>query len=171
MSSGHGMLRAMSRLPDWHLRRAVESDVPALAALYADTARRMGARCYTPQQVDAWASFGADLAVFRAYVLGATTWLAQARPESGPLGFCGVDGEGEVRSFYVRADCARCGLGSALLRHALAVAAQRGVLGFAAWATPFSKPLFERAGFELERVVCEPYQGVLFDRYRMRRQQ
>lgn len=63
-------LRAMSRLPDWHLRQAVEADVPALAALYADTAQRMGPWCYTPQQVQAWMSFGEDLAAFRDYILG-----------------------------------------------------------------------------------------------------
>jgi len=163
------MLRAMSRLPDWHLRQATDADVPALAALYADTARALGAWCYTPQQVNAWASFGADLAAFREYVMGATTWIAQADLEAVLLGFCGVDDEGEVRSFYVRADCTRQGVGSALLRHALAVAGQRGLRRFTAWATPFSKPVFERAGFELERVVREPYQGVLFDRFRMQR--
>ena len=42
-----------------------------------------------------------------------------------------------------------------------------GARAFEAWATPFSKPLFERAGFTLERVVSEPYQGVMFERYRM----
>jgi hypothetical protein len=38
---------------------------------------------------------------------------------------------------------------------------------FEAWATPFSRPLFERAGFRVERVVAEPYQGVVFERLRM----
>ena len=38
---------------------------------------------------------------------------------------------------------------------------------FEAWATPFSRPVFERAGFALAGVVSEPYQGVEFERYRM----
>jgi hypothetical protein len=49
----------------------------------------------------------------------------------------------------------------------MAQARLRGASRFEAWATPFSRPLFERAGFDLERVVSEPYQGALFDRLRM----
>ena len=163
------MLRAMPPLPEWRLRQAAAGDVPALAALYADTARRWGAWCYSPQQVDAWASFAADQAAFRAYVLGATTWVAQRAGGPELMGFCGVDAQGEVHSLYVDAGCLRRGLGSALLRHALAVAQQRGVAAFAAWATPFSVPVFQRAGFALERTVHEPYRGVMFERHRMRR--
>ncbi len=163
------MLRAMSDPPAWHLRPATEHDVPALAALYADAARTAGPWCYTPQQVNAWASFAADTQAFRGYVTGADTWVAEAHADARLLGFCGVDAQGEVRSLYVAPDLHRRGLGATLLRHALEVAERKGVRRFTAWATPFSKPVFERAGFVLERVVREPYQGVLFDRYRLRR--
>jgi putative acetyltransferase len=156
------------RTPDWHLRAATEADVPALAALYADTARALGSWCYTPQQVAAWARFPDDAAAFHAYVTGAQTWVAQDAA-GRVLGFCGVDAQGEIRSLYVAAGCVRRGVGSALLHHALAVAGQRGVQHFSAWATPFSRPVFERAGFVLARVATEPFEGVVFDRYRMER--
>lgn len=159
----------MQDLPDWRLRQAAEADVPRLAALYAETALALGTWCYSEQQVQAWASFANDPAAFGHYVLGATTWIAQQSGTDQLLGFCGVDAEGEVRSFYVRFDCTRRGLGTALLRHALAVAQQRGLQHFSVWATPFSLPVFERAGFVLVRKVVEPYQGVLFERYRMER--
>jgi N-acetylglutamate synthase-like GNAT family acetyltransferase len=61
----------------------------------------------------------------------------------------------------------RVGLGSALLAHALADARQRGLSRFAAWATPFSLPAFHRAGFALAQTVREPFQGVIFERYRV----
>jgi len=138
------MLAAMPTLPDWSLRQASEADVPVLAALYAETARRLGEWCYSPPQVRAWASFGEDLAAFRDYVMDATTWVAQQTGSDTVLGFCGIDADGEVRSFYVRADCTRMGLGTALLRHALAVAEQRGLQQLRTWATPFSRPA--RAG-------------------------
>lgn len=143
------------------LRRATAADVPMLAALYAQCARTLGPQVYTPQQVAAWVSFGADTPTFRDYVLGATTWVAG---EAEPLGFCGADGDGEVRSLYVRPDATRQGLGSALLAHAMHTSNRHH---FQAWATPISRPVFERAGFRLERVVTEPYQGVVFDRFRM----
>ncbi len=166
------MLAAMPSLPDWSLRQATDADVPQLAALYADTARSLGGWCYTPRQVQAWASFADDAEAFRDYVMGASTWVAQrAGAEAVLLGFCGIDAEGEVRSFYVQAGSTRRGLGTALLRHALAVAEQRGLQHFSAWATPFSRPVFERAGFVLARVVTESFQGVMFDRYRMERRE
>lgn len=148
-------------------RLAGAADVPALAALYAECARTLGPRVYTPAQVAAWASFGADTPAFRAYVLGATTWIAEEAPGGAPLGFCGIDDGGEVRSLYVRPDRTRAGLGSALLAHALAAMRARGVRRFAAWATPFSRPVFARAGLGLVRTVVEDYQGVPFERYRV----
>lgn len=161
------MLRAMPSLPDWGLRPAADHDVPVLAALYADTARCLGPWCYTPQQVNAWASFGADTPAFREYVLGADTWVIEQRGSRELLGFCGVDAQGELRSFYVRADCTRQGLGSSMLQHVLRQAELRGLVRLHVWATPFSRPVFERFGFVLEQVVREPYQGVPFDRLRM----
>lgn len=153
-------------------RLATAADVPALAALYRDTAATLGPQVYTPAQVQAWARSPDDATAFARYVLDADTWLAE--DDAGPRGFCGValhgtePRTGEVHSLYVRASLTRRGLGSALLAHALAHARTQGAVRFEAWATPFSRPLFERAGFALERVVREPYQGVVFERFRMR---
>jgi len=146
-------------------RRAVEADLPALAALYAHCARTLGPQVYSPQQVLAWQGFGRPGPAFADYVLQADTWLAE--DGAGPRGFCGIDAQGEVRSLYVRAEATRQGLGQALLAHALAQARAQGISRFAAWATPFSVPVFQRAGFVLERTVREPFEGVLFERYRV----
>jgi putative acetyltransferase len=153
------------------LRPATAADVPALARLYADTARALGPWCYSTGQVQAWAGFGQDTPAFRAYVLDADTWLAHD-PQGAILGFSGVGGQGdvgEVHSLYVHHAVVRQGLGGRLLADALARARQRGVLRFAAWVTPFSRPVFERAGFRLVRTVTEPFQGVAFERYRVER--
>lgn len=149
-------------------RLATAADVPALAALYRDTALALGPQVYTPAQVAAWARSTDDAERFARYILDADTWMAA--DDAGPTGFCGVavhDAVGEVHSLYVRAALTRQGLGSALLAHAVAQARTAGARRFEAWATPFSKPLFERAGLRLERVVAEPYQGVVFERFRM----
>jgi putative acetyltransferase len=146
-------------------RRATAADVPALAALYEDCARRLGPQVYSAEQVQAWQAFARDLQGFRNYVLQPCTWLLE--DEAGPLGFCGVEDDGEVRSLYVRASATRRGTGAALLAHALAAARARGQLRFAAWATPFSLAVFGRAGFRLARTVHEPFQGTMFERYRV----
>jgi putative acetyltransferase len=158
--------------PSWRL--AVPQDVPALAALYAQCARTLGPLVYTPEQVAAWQSFGADTAAFADYVLGAATWVVPPQGPgdpagTGPLAFCGVNAQGEVKSLYVRPDQGRRGLGSALLAHAIGHARQQGARRFCAWATPLSRPVFERAGFVLLSVSREPYQGVVFDRFRLQR--
>jgi putative acetyltransferase len=149
-------------------RLATAADVPALAALYASAARTLGPRVYTPAQVDAWASFGADTPAFRDYVLGARTWVV-ADDAGQALAFCGIDDGGEVRSLYVRAGHTRRGLGRALLAHALRDAEARGQRRFAAWATPLSVTVFERAGFRLVARVTQDFQGVSFERLRVGR--
>jgi putative acetyltransferase len=150
-------------------RRAAPADVPALAALYRETALALGPQVYSAKQTRAWARATDDAAHFARYILDADTWVADAA-DGWPSGFCGIavhGTTGEVHSLYVRAALTRRGLGTALLGHALAHARAAGARHFEAWATPFSRPVFERAGLRLERVVAEPYQGVLFDRFRM----
>ncbi len=155
----------MTAPADTPFRRIDLADVPALAALYAHCARTLGPQVYSAEQVAAWQLFAQDAAAFADYVLGASTWLAE--DAAGPLGFCGIDAEGEVRSLYVRATAMRGGLGSALLALALADARQSGQCRFSAWATPFSLPVFHRAGFALAHTACEPFQGVMFERFRV----
>jgi putative acetyltransferase len=151
------------------LRLAAAADVPALAALYRRCALALGPQVYSPQQVQAWASSADDAPRFARYILDAETWIAADR-SGGPRGFCGVALHGdvaEVHSLYVDPAFGRQGLGSRLLAWAMAHARERGARHFAAWATPLSRPVFERAGLALERAVTEPYQGVLFERYRV----
>lgn len=54
-----------------------------------------------------------------------------------------------------------------MLAPRLATARSQGVQHFAAWVTPFSRPVFDRAGFVLVRTSTESFNGVLFERYRV----
>jgi putative acetyltransferase len=150
-------------------RRAGAADVEALADLYREAVLALGPQVYTAEQVHAWARSTEDRERFAHYILDAETWIDEG--DGGvPRGFCGIavhDGVGEVHSLYVRSALTRRGLGSDLLAHALEHARATGAARFEAWATPFSMPVFERAGFMLVRTVSEPYQGVMFERYRM----
>lgn len=138
-----------------------------MARLYADCALTLGPQVYSAAQVAAWASFGVDTPAFRQYIFNATTWVAVAPAVDGIAGFCGIDAEGEVHSLYVHPGLTRQGLGSRLLAYAMAQARAAGVDSFSAWATPFSRPVFARAGLLLVATVAEPYQGVIFERYRV----
>lgn len=155
---------------DW--RRATADDVHTLAALYRDAALRLGPRVYTPEQTRAWASFAEDEQAFRKYVLDADTWVA-GRPGDGRVqGFCGVGREGELRevhSLYVTPGCTRRGIGSDMLQRTLERAIAEGATRFAAWATPFSRPVFLAAGFVETQTVTAPFAGTLFRRHRLQR--
>lgn len=151
-----------------HWRPARESDLPALASLYRDAATVFGPRVYTPEQVAAWRRSPDDAAAFRAWVLEADTELA-CDAEDAPLGFCGIDGRGHVHSLYVRPDVTRRGIGRTLLARAIVRVGAAGVTRLDAWVTPFSKPVFLAQGFRLVETVQAPFQGVLFERYRVAR--
>lgn len=150
------------------LRLACSADLPALARIYGAGARQLGPAVYGPEQVAAWAGFADDAAGFARYVLDAETWVACA-DDGAPIGFAGLGGHGEVHSLYVRPELARRGLGTALLARLLERAQAQGIERLAAWVTPLSRPLFERAGFVLVETVRAPFQGVLFERYRVQR--
>ena len=165
------MLPAMAQIP-FAWRPATPADVFVLAALYRDAALRMGPQVYTPEQVRAWASFAEDAPAFRDYVLQADTWVAERVGDARVLGFCGAGRDGDVRelhSLYVTPSLTRRGLGGAMLRRTLQRAEHEGATRFAAWATPFSKPVFQAAGFTLARTVTAPFAGVMFERHRVER--
>jgi putative acetyltransferase len=153
-------------------RRAAGKDVYTLAALYRDAALRLGPRVYTPEQARAWASFADDEAGFRKYVLEADTWIAERPGDGRTLGFCGVSPDGalrEVHSLYVTPGRTRQGIGSEMLQRTLERAMAEGATRFAAWATPFSQPVFRAAGFVQTQTVTAPFAGTLFERHRLER--
>lgn len=149
------------------LRPAAATDLPLLAALYALAASRLGPAVYGPAQVAAWAAFADDETGFRDYVVGPETRVACAA-DGTPLGFCGLAADGEVRSLYVHPAAGRRGIATRLLADALQRARERGLPLLQAWVTPFSEPVFARAGFSLVQTVQAPFAGVMFERRRMR---
>jgi putative acetyltransferase len=153
-------------------RPATPADVYVLAAIYRDCALRLGPLVYTPEQACAWASFADDEPGFRDYILDADTWIAERGGDARPLGFCGAGRDGDLReihSLYVTPPMTRRGIGSAMLERTLQRAGHEGATRCAAWATPFSKPVFLSAGFTLAQTVQAPFAGVMFERYRVER--
>ncbi len=144
-------------------------DLPALATLYRDAAAAYGPSAYSPAQVAAWRAVPDDEARFARWILDADTELA-LDDDGRPLGFCGVHlASGHVHSLYVAAGHGRHGIGSSLLARALLRAGAAGCGRQDAWATPFSRPVFLRASFRLVETVQAPFNGVMFERYRLER--
>jgi putative acetyltransferase len=144
------------------IRIAQESDIPALAALYAGAVRAIAAAAYTPEQIEVWARFGANTPAFRQFILEATTYLWEENGEI--LGFAGLEENGHVTSLYVHANHQRRGIGSQLLQHLLQVAQSQQISRLYVEVSAFSRPVFEAFGFQLYDVEVIDRNGVTFER-------
>jgi len=146
------------------IREATATDVPALAALYADAVRVAGPSHYDDAQVEAWAAF-ADEARFRRFVLDPLTLVAE--DESGITGFSGLRKDGHVTALYVRPDRMRRGIASTLLRAVAERAEAQGIDRLTTDASKVSRPVFARHGFRVEVADTVERRGATFERYRM----
>jgi putative acetyltransferase len=147
-------------------RLATEHDLPALARLYAQSVIKVGPQRYDHAQVAAWSAFASQADRFADFVLRPVTFIAE---DCGVVGFAGIEPDGHVASLYVDGDRTRQGVGSALLRVLLDHAMHAGIASLHTEASQFSRPLFERFGFHVERTEVVEYSGVWFTRYVMRR--
>ena len=148
-------------------RVAKARDIPELARLYATTIRAHGPDKYSPLQVDAWASFAAKEERFAPFILDVETWILE--DARGPAGFGGMGADGHIASLYVRADCARQGVGRMLVMKLLDRARERSLSRVYTEASQFSKALFERLGFRVVEEEIADYDGVTFLRWKMDR--
>lgn len=150
----------------FHIRPAVENDLPILGELFTQAVRKIGPKLYTPEQVAVWSSVPENADYFRKFIFSNTTFVMES--DDGICGFSGISNAGRVASLYVRHDLNRSGVGSKLLCHVIAHAREEGVEQLWTEASKFSKPLFERHGFFLDRIVWVERKGVLFDHHIMR---
>ncbi|NEP18897.1 MAG: GNAT family N-acetyltransferase [Leptolyngbya sp. SIO4C1] len=150
------------------IRLAQEADLPTLAALYRQTVFAWGPQHYTLAQTAAWASFAADAAQFRAFILEVTTFVACDR--ASILGFAGIDSNGHIASVYVRHDCLHQGIGSALMQTVLDHAQETGLQRLYAEASEFSLGLFQKFDFHRYDTEIVERKGVQFERYLVERQ-
>ena len=150
------------------LKTAIESDLPALAKLFDDSVRQVAPQKYSPEQVDAWAASATDTEFFSRFILESTTFIAE---ENNLLGFGGIriTTAGQITSLYVRGNCNRKGVGSKLLEKILEYARINQCDRLYTEASEFSKPLFEKFGFEIYGEEEVMRNGVLFQRSLMQK--
>lgn len=127
------------------------ADAPALAALYVESVRVLGAMRYSPPQVEAWASLAPDAATIRRrYARDHLCLVAEAAPV-GPVAFCDLRADGRIGYFYGRPGHTRSGATGALYDALLSKAHTLGVASLSVEASEMAKGFFERRGFVLLR--------------------
>lgn len=161
-------MSAAASAAGWIIRPGTDGDWPALARLYVDSVRHLGAACYTPEQIRAWSAFGEATDEFEAWLADADTFVAADRDDVC-IGFAGIDATGRIASLYVAPAWMRRGVASGLLKFLLQTAAERGFERVTTEASYFSKPVFVKHGFDVTEDEYVQFDGVEFHRFRMHR--
>ncbi|MGA0607361.1 GNAT family N-acetyltransferase [Phenylobacterium sp. VNQ135] len=145
------------------------ADAPEMARLYFDSAREIGARRYSAEQVAAWAPVPVDPEVVRRRAAdGRMTWVA-AGADGAVLGYCDLEPDGHVDHLYCRPDAAGKGVASALLDALLDGARAAGMPRLYVEASELARGLFARKGFTVERRRDFEVRGVAIHNYAMER--
>jgi putative acetyltransferase len=147
------------------LRTATLEDIPALAVLYRESARVLGASAYSPAQVEAWASWPDDFAGFQQRLGSGITLVSLV---GGCIASFGqLDPVDHVALLYTNPLFARRGHASAVLSRLEKIAGARGVKRLDTTASHLSRPLFEKFNFALCEVEHAVFKGVGFERFKM----
>lgn len=150
-------------LPGTSIRQAEKSDLTRLAEIYRQGVMEVGPEQYTPEQVAAWSAFAAKTDKFRDFVLNPHTLVLEAGGEV--IAFAGIEADGHIASLYVDAGKQRSGVGCTLLKKLEEHARDQEFGVIYAEASEFSKPLFLKNGFAVDREETVQYDDVLFLRY------
>ncbi len=152
--------------PEHSLRRAVDADLPVLAALIAASARELSRGDYTPGQVEGalTGAFGVDTQLIRdgtyfvieceGRIAGCGGWSrrktlfgsdARADRDAGELD--PATDAAKIRAFFIHPDFARRGLGTALLERCERDAVAHGFRRFELMATLPGVRLYAARGY------------------------
>jgi putative acetyltransferase len=131
------------------LRPFVLADAKRCAEIFRVSIEELAAEDYDADQREAWASRADDEAAFAARLAGALTLLAVI--DGRIAGFASLKGGEEIDMLFVDPECARQGVGRALVDALTKLAQARGAKRLTTEASEVAKPLFERQGFTAQK--------------------
>ena len=131
------------------LRPYLSADAKRCAEIFRASIEELAAEDYDADQREAWASRADDEAAFAARLAGALTLLAVI--DGRIAGFASLKGGEEIDMLFVDPECARQGVGRALVDALTKLAQARGAKRLTTEASDVAKPLFERQGFTAQK--------------------
>lgn len=147
-----------------HIRRYAEGEEAALRAIFRSSVRGLACQHYTPLQIDAW-SPPDESAEMRAQWVGRIQsnqpWVVVV--DGRLAAFADVQDSGYIDHFFVAAEFAGQGVGSALMRHLHEVARRCGTVKLFAHVSLAAEPFFRHAGFIVETRQRPTIRGVELD--------
>jgi len=151
------------------IRDFIAADAPAIAQLYFESARRLGARHYSAAQVAAWAPAPVDPAAVLARADDGRHTLV-AICDGAVAGYVDLEADGHIDHLYVHPDAAGRGVGASLIEAVVARARAAGIGRLHVEASETARPLFERLGFAILHRRDFEVRGVAIHNYAMARE-
>ena len=131
------------------IRPFVAHDAGAVAALTLAAIRTIGARAYSPAQVDAWAGRHPSPERFLARAAKGDRILVAVDAQDMPVAYVLTEADGHVDMLYCHPDHAGRGLGARLLAQTELAAQTSGLTRLFTEASELARPVFARAGYSL----------------------
>ena len=123
------------------------SDAAAVSALYVTSVRELGARDYSPAQIEAWASLAPSAEALVSRMEDGRTRLVAVMNQIA--GFIDIEADGHIDLLYVAPAAAGLGVARILLETVEALAPMSGATRLYAEASETARPVFERLGFSV----------------------
>lgn len=146
-------------------RLAIEKDFETIRKIYSHSVRKLAPSLYSPSQVMAWSCAPDNINKFHDFIFNADTYLLIKNEQI--IGFCGLENDGHIASFYLHPDFTRQGYGTRLLLYVLDIGITQGITRFYTEASFFSQPVFSRCGFNIVTMETVNYGDISFERYKM----
>nr|WP_290760475.1 GNAT family N-acetyltransferase [Henriciella sp.] len=145
-------------------------DEPHLFDIFQAAIRSMGARHYSPEQIEAWAGPRVSAARLGAmYGDGRATFIAVDEKDK-PVAFSDMEADGHVDMLYCHPAQAGRGVASLLLAAIDGAARQAGLSRLHAEASETARPVFERAGYRMVMRRDFEIEGVAMHNWKMEKQ-
>lgn len=143
-------------------------DAAAMAAIYTRAVRTIGARYYSPEQVEAWAQ-GATAERFASKMIdGRCCWVATDAADRA-VAFVDLEADGHIDFLYADPDVAGLGVATALLDAVEAVAVADGITRLYVEASEAARRVFLKRGYTVTERRDFEIAGVAIHNYAMER--
>lgn len=127
------------------------ADSADLAQLYFDSARSLGLRRYTPEQVKAWAPAPASADVVHEQASDGRLTLVACGVDGAVVAYGDLEPNGHIDHLYAHPDASGRGVAGAVLNALIAAAEVSEIAELHVEASELARGLFERAGFSVTR--------------------
>lgn len=155
--------------PRLRLRAYASTDASELSELYYVSARVLGSRRYSSDQVAAWAPAPVDPLTVHLRATDGRTTLVAVDDRNRVLGYGDLEPDGHIDHLYCRPEAAGSGVSATLLDGLIREACDRSIARLYVEASELARGLFERNGFKVLHRRDFEISGVSIHNYAMER--